>query len=176
RRMRRWGLVVVVLAVFASPAAAQAALTASASPKEIKYQQSTTISGKATPGMLVRLEEKPSGQSSFSDVNTIPADPTDGSYEFADLKPGFNTTYRVSSGTDKPVTLRVIVDEIVSSKLTPLGLGRMRLRLSSQHPSDLKWAGRRVYVFVAQGSRFHLVVERHTTQKGEITRLTADFP
>ena len=167
-------LAIPLFFVFATPA--QAALTARAHPAEIKYNKTTAIRGNATPGVPVELQEKPSGQGSFTHVNTLPADPSNGSYEFADLRPGFNTTYRVISGTEH-VDRVVIVDEILSSKLTPLGLGRMRLKVTSQHPNDLKWGGRRAYVFVSQGSsRFKLVAKTKTSQSGEVTRLTADFP
>ena len=170
-------LAIAVFLLFAAPvAAAQAALSATASPKEIKYGQSTTIGGTATPGTPVELTEKPSGANAYTHVDTQTADIGDGSYEFKDLKPGFNTSYRVTSGSEH-VTRAVIVDEILSSKLTPLGLGRMRLKLTSRHPSDLKWGKRRAYVFVAQGSsRFKLVGKARTSQSGETTRLSADFP
>ena len=175
--MRKWGLAVVVLTLFVPVAAAQATITAKAKPAEIKYGKFTEISGTATPGQPVELEEKPSGASSYIHTASAVADPGDGSFSFKDLGPGFNTSYRLSSPVDKPVTLRVIVDEVITSKLTPLGLGRMRLKLTSRHPNDLKWGHRRAYVFVAQGSsRFKLVAKPRTTQSGEKTRLTADFP
>jgi hypothetical protein len=174
--MLRLGRLLAIPLFFVFAAPAHAALSAGAHPAEIKYNQSTAISGTATPGMPVELQEKASGASSFTHTADGMADPGDGSYEFTDLRPGFNTTYRViSSGETRDRV--VIVDEILSSKLTPVGLGRMRLRLTSQHPSDLKWGGRRAYVFVSQGSsRFKLVAKGKTSQSGEKTRLSADFP
>jgi hypothetical protein len=167
-------LAIPLFFVFAAPA--QAAFTAGAHPAEIPYNGSTTISGTADKGATVQLQEKPAGQKSFTDVAPMTADKGDGSYAFSDLRPGFNTKYRVISGGETRDRV-VVVDEILIQKLTPLGLGRMRLRLTSQHPSDLKWGKRRAYVFVAQGSsRFKLVATAKTSQKGEVTRLTADFP
>jgi hypothetical protein len=168
-------LAVAMLLLFAAPA--DAAITATAKPSQIKYNQSTTVSGKATPGQTVTLDEKPAGSSSFRDPITTTADPVSGDYEFADLKPGFNTTYRVTTQADGSDTVKVVVNEIMTSRLTSIGLGNMRLKLTSRHPSDLEWGKRRVYVFVAQGSqRFKLVARARTSQKGEVTRLTTDFP
>jgi hypothetical protein len=71
----------------------------------------------------------------------------------------------------------VTVNEILTSKLRALKLGRMRLNLTSRHPKDLKWGGRRVYVFVAQGSqRYRLVAKTRTKQSGQKTSLSATFP
>jgi hypothetical protein len=175
RRMLRPVLAVVVLLLFAGPA--DAAITElSAKPNPVRFGSLTSITGKATPGQPVQLEAKPDG-SSFSVVDTQPADPGDGSFSFAGLAPDRNTTYRVSSPVDERKTVRVIVNEKLTVRLTPLGLGRMRLKLVSQHPSDLKWGKRRVYVFVAQGSsRYRLVARDRTSQSGKVTRLTADFP
>jgi hypothetical protein len=179
RPMFRPGALLAIFAfLFLAPTAH--ALTADATPKEVKYGQSTTISGKATPGSEVALLAKKYGDDKWLDLGSKQADPDDGSYEFADQKPEVNTTYRVGEvgGTAKTIDRKVVVDEILSKpKLTPLGLGDMRLALTSRHPSWLKWGGRRVYVFVAQGSqRFKLVARARTSQKGEVTRLTADFP
>src|SRR5689334_24438620 len=101
--MLRPGRLFVLAAFLFFAPSAQAAITASASPKEIKYNQSTTLSGKATPGQTVTLDEKPAGASSFRDPITTTAD-TSGDYQFADLKPGFNTTYRVRTPVDTPET------------------------------------------------------------------------
>src|SRR4051812_1228945 len=170
--LRPGRLLVVVAFLFFAPSA-QAAITAMAKPAEIKYGQSTTVSGKAAPGATVQLRST-SGPA-YSDERT--ADPVSGDYEFADLKPGSNTTYRLSTTPDDAQSVKVVVDEVMTSKITPLGLGQMRLKLTSRHPSNLKWGKRRVYVFVAQGSqRFKLVARARTSQKGELTRLTADFP
>jgi hypothetical protein len=175
--MLRPGRLFVLAAFLFFAPSAQAAITVSASPKEIKYNQSTTVSGNATPGQTVTLDEKPAGASSFRDPITATADPTSGDYQFADLKPGFNTTYRVRTPVDTPETVKVIVDELIKAKLTPLGLGQMRLSLSSQHPSDLPWGKHRAYVFVSQASsRFKRVATALTSQKGEVTRLRVDFP
>ncbi|MEA2430383.1 MAG: hypothetical protein QOI19_856 [Thermoleophilaceae bacterium] len=171
-------LAIAAFLLFAAPvSAAQAALTASAKPAEIKYGQSTAISGKATNGMPVQLDEKASGASTYTPVNMMTADAGDGSYSFSDLRPGFNTSYRVTSGPEQ-VTRLVIVDEVLTiPKPKPLGGGRMRITLASRHPSDLKWGKRRAYVFVAQGSsRYTLVAKPRTSQSGETTRLSADVP
>jgi hypothetical protein len=177
RRMLRAVLAVLVFLLLAGRA--DAAITElSAKPNPVTYGSLTTITGKATAGQQVQLEAKPFGASSYSVVDTQPADPGDGSFSFAGLAPDRNTTYRVSTPVDDSKTLRVIVNEKLSApKPKPLGLGRMRLKVVSQHPSDLKWGGRRVYVFVAQGSsRYRLVARDRTSQKGKVTRLTVDFP
>jgi hypothetical protein len=125
----------------------------------------------------VELEERAAADSSFTHTASAPADPGDGSFTFKDLGPGFNTIYRLSTPADGEKRLQVIVNEKLTSKLTPLGRGNMRLKLTSRHPADLKWGKRRVFVFVAQGSeRFQLVAKTRTSQTGEVTRLTADFP
>src|SRR3954454_24843956 len=178
RRMLRPGgfLAVAAFLLFAAPSADAAITDLSAKPNPVKFGSLTTITGKATPGQPVDLEAKPAGSSSFSHVDTQPSD-TDGSFTFADLGPDRNTTYRVSTPVDDPETLRVIVNEKLTAKITPLGLGQIRLKLVSQHPRDLKWGKRRVYVFVAQGSsRYRLVARDRTSQTGKVTRLTADLP
>src|SRR3954451_25394947 len=178
RRMLRPGgfLAVAAFLLFAAPSAEAAITDLSAKPNPVKFGSLTTISGKATPGQPVELAAKPAGKSSFSPADTQPSD-TDGSFTFADLGPDRNTTYRVSTPVDDAKTVRVVVNEKLTAKLTPLGLGRMRLKVVSQHPSDLKWGKRRVYVFVAQGSaRYRLVARERTSQSVTVTRLTADFP
>src|SRR4051794_40312755 len=175
RPMLRPVLAVVAFLLFA-PSADAAITELSAKPNPVRFGSLTTITGKATAGQPVTLEQKPFGASSYSVVDMKPAD-TDGSFTFADLGPDRNTTFRVSTPADPSRTVRVIVNEKLTAKLTPLALGRMRLKLASQHPSDLKWGKRRVYVFVAQGSsRYRLVARDRTTQSGKVTRLTADFP
>src|SRR3954451_12121103 len=156
RRMLRAVLAVVAFLLLA-PSADAAITELSAKPNPVKFGSLTTITGKATAGQPVQLEAKPTGASSYSVVDTQPSD-TDGSFSFADLGPDRNTTYRVSTPVDDSKTLRVIVNEkLTVPKPASLGLGRMRLKVASRHPSDLKWDKRRVYVFVAQGSeRFRL--------------------
>src|SRR3954465_1974856 len=175
RRMLRPVLAIAAFLLFA-PSADAAITDLSAKPNPVKFGSLTTITGKATAGQPVDLAAKPAGKSSFSPVDTQPSD-TDGSFTFADLGPDRNTTYRVSTPVDDAKAVRVVVNEKLTAKLTPLGLGRMRLKVVSQHPSDLKWGKRRVYVFVAQGSsRYRLVARERTTQSGKVPRLTADFP
>jgi hypothetical protein len=169
--MLRPGTLLAVAAFLFFAPSAQAAITASAKPNPVTYGSLTTISGKATPGATVTLAGgKTAPQTTVAD--------TDGSFEFADLAPDRNTTYRLSTPADSETKVRVIVNEkITAPKPTPLGLGKMRLKLASRHPSDLKWGGRRVYVFVAQGSqRYKLVARDRTTQSGKTTRLTTEFP
>jgi hypothetical protein len=176
-------LAVAVLLLFAAPAGvAQAAtISAKASKAEIKFGQSVTVSGSVKEGTApvlarpVELQAKPAGSSKFSRVDDTTTD-TNGSYSFPGLTPDRNTFYRVMSPPDKSPTVRVIVDEIISSKLKDLPLGRMRLTASSKHPADLKWGGKRAYVFVAQGARYKLVARPRTTGTGQTTRLKADFP
>src|SRR6476661_3880825 len=159
-------LAIPLFLLFAAPA--QAAFTGvSAKPNPVTYPSLTTIKGKATPGQPVQLEEKPAGASGFSPTEPPVVADSDGSFTFKDLGPGFNTTYRLSTAVDKAITLRVIVNERLTSKVTPLGLGRMRLKVTSQHPKNLKWGGRHAYVFLSQGSsRFKLVARVKTSQKG----------
>src|SRR3954453_17087023 len=95
RRMLRPVLAVAAFLLFAP--SADAAITASATPAEIKYGQSTTISGTAQPNADVSLLVK-YGHDKFLDVNTTKADPGDGSYELADLKPRPKPTYRGGGG------------------------------------------------------------------------------
>src|SRR3954470_3346416 len=172
---RPGGLLALALFLFFAPSA-DAAITASAKPNPVKFGSLTSIEGMASPTQPVTLEQKPFGASSFTSSDTTMSN-TDGSFSFADRGPDRNTTYRLRTPADKAITLRVIVNEKLTAKLTPLGLGRMRLKVVSQHPSDLKWGKRRVYVFVAQGSaRYRLVARERTSQSGKVTRLTADFP
>jgi hypothetical protein len=168
--MLRPGRLLAVIAFLFFAPSAQAAITATAKPNPVTYPSLTTISGKATPGQTVTLDDGKTAP------RTTGAD-TGGSFEFTDVGADRNTTYRLSTPADGETKVRVIVNERLTAKLTPLGLGQMGLKLTSRHPSDLKWGGRRVYVFVAQGSqRFRLVARARTSQKGEVTRLTADFP
>ena len=175
RRVLRPAVAVAAFLLFAP--SAQAAITElSAKPNPVTFGSLTTISGKASPGQPVQLEQKPFGASKYSVADTTTSD-TDGSFTFADRGPDRNTTYRLSTPVDPSETVRVIVNEKLTPRLTPLGLGQMRLKLASRHPSDLNWNKRRVYVFVAQGSsRYRLVARTRTTQNGRTTRLSVDFP
>src|SRR3954468_8375284 len=120
RRVLRPVLAVAALLLFAPPA--DAAITElSAKPNPVTFGSLTTITGKATPGQPVELAAKPAGSSSFSHVDTQPAE-TDGSFTFADLGPDRNTTYRVSTPVDSAKTVRVVVNEKLTSTLAPLGL------------------------------------------------------
>jgi hypothetical protein len=123
----------------------------------------------------VQLEAKPDGRNTFEPIGPPNTTDANGSYSFPGLKPARNTTYRVTSGTVS-ATARVIVNEIINWNLRALPLGRMRLTVSSRHPADLKWGGKRANVFVAQGERFKLVAKPRTSQSGPTTKLTASFP
>jgi hypothetical protein len=170
-----------LLLLAAPAAAAQAAtVTAAAKPSEIKFGGSTTISGQVLeagqPALArpVEVQAKPYGSKTFTKVGQSDTGTT-GTYSVV-VKPDRNTKYRVFSGTDKSDPLPVIVDEIVVWKVKALGLGRMRLTISSRHPADLKWGGRRARLFVSQATRFDLLAKPRTTQSGETTRLSVDFP
>src|SRR3954470_22592721 len=128
--MRRVLRAVLATAAFLllAPSADAAITELSAKPNPVTFGSLTTITGKATPGQPVQLEQKPFGASSYSVVDTQPAD-SDGSFTFADLGPDRSTTYRVSTPVDDSKTVRVIVNEKLTTRLTPLGLGRMRLKL-----------------------------------------------
>jgi hypothetical protein len=181
-------IAITVLLLAAAPAAvAQAVtITAKAKPARIKFRGSTTISGKLTEAgapllaQPVELQKRPYpyGKSKWTTAASGTTAPTDGSYSFPGIKPDRNTRYRVlASGVTSP-RLAVIVDEIVVWKVRALGLGRMRLSISSRHPADLKWGGRRAYVFVRQGAsrRFELLARPRTSQSGQVTKVTADVP
>jgi hypothetical protein len=181
--MRRCGLVVVVLAVFAGPAAAaQAAITISSTSKEIKYRDEVTISGSVegiappVPPQSVDLKAKPFGAKKYSTIDSQQTDAS-GAYSFTD-RPGRNIRYRVDSSTEHSESVPVIVDELLTPNLRSIGGGQMRLTLASRHPSDLKWGGQRAYVFVVQGSsdRLLLVAKPKTKQTGGTTKVTVDIP
>src|SRR5918911_1124455 len=75
-------------------------------------------------------------------------------------------------------TLTITVDELVDSSVTNLPVGRVRIKISTKHPTDLDWSGRRVYWFMAKGTSddFKLVRKTHTTQgTSGVTRLKASF-
>src|SRR4051812_47688034 len=101
--MRRLGLAVGLLIFFAAAAAAQALdIPVKAAPTEIKYRQSTTISGRVSesgtglPGQAIELQAKPHGAQKYSQVQTGATDAS-GDYAFTH-KPGRNIRYRVAAG------------------------------------------------------------------------------
>src|SRR4051794_5752009 len=149
------GLAVVVLA--AAPAAAADAapvLTATAAHRELPYGQKTAIVGslrdadKPQPGQPVELQSDPYPFGAF-EHEAFGMTGENGSYSFT-VAPDRNTRYRVAA-TGAPADLRVLVDEVVRVRATPLPLGRVRVSVRSRHPGDLRWGARRAYWFVAQG-------------------------
>ena len=185
--VRGVALAAVAAAFLAAPAAAAGAtLTAGASQSELVYGKSTTISGKLSDTVLVsnqtvQLEVKPFGATSFTPTTTTTTD-TNGNYSFLGLTPDRNTDYQVTALTTPPTTssaVRVTVLERTSRKITYLPLGKVRIVIGSRHPEDLKWGGKQVYWFLAEGSsnRFKLVKKTKTAQpQANLTTLGATFP
>jgi hypothetical protein len=179
----------LVLVAPGASAAASPSITASADRSAITFGDSITISGQASDGTApysgpVELQAKPFGEAVWTAEGTTTPSAT-GSYSFPGVKPDRNARYRVvyppsptlaiATSPDVPVT----VDEKLTSDLTYLPLGEVRVKISSQHPKDIAWGGRDVYWFVAEGTsdRFRLVDKTQTKQgTGGITKLSARFP
>jgi hypothetical protein len=180
-------LAAVTAAFLAAPAsAAGATLTAAASPPALVYGSTTTISGKLSDdivpvgGQTVQLAAKPYGATAFTPVTSKMTN-GDGSYSFPNITPDRNTVYQVTAvtppATSDPVP--VTVSERTSRKITYLPLGKVRIVIGSRHPQDLKWGGKQVYWFLAEGSsnRFKLVKKTKTAQpQANLTTLGATFP
>jgi hypothetical protein len=176
-------VVLTAVLVAAVPATAQAAPALSAKPAhgEITYSGSTTISGALSesgvplPAQPVSLEASPYPFRSFHEVASGMTGP-DGSYSFA-VSPDRNTRYRVTASQASART-KVLVDERVRALAKALPLGRVRVTVSSQHPNDLRWGGRRAFWYVAQGRgrRFHRVARTRTHQRRGVTTAVAALP
>jgi hypothetical protein len=173
----------LVLLAAAPVANAQAApaLTAAPARGEITYTKSTSISGTLAesgtpvPAQAVTLEASPSPYKGFKQIASSVTG-VDGSYSFA-VTPDRNTRYRVSaSGTS--ARTKVLVDEVLRSRPKALTLGRVRLRVTSRHPKDLPWGGRKAFWYVAQGrnARFHRLARTRTHQARGVTTATAALP
>ncbi|MEA2421990.1 MAG: Beta-lactamase enzyme family, partial [Thermoleophilaceae bacterium] len=177
--------IVTLLLLATAPAAAlaqaPAALTAAARRGEIAFGKSTTIDGSLTsagqplPGQQVTLEANPYPFAGWTQVGATLTAP-DGNYSFG-VAPNRNTRYRVRSSGQTART-KVVVDELLTAKVKALPLGRMRVTVTSTHPRDLAWGGRRAYWFVAEGSRrrFARAARTRTHQRRGVTRVMAEFP
>lgn len=159
-------------------------MTARAGRSELSFGRSTTVFGTLTAasvpvaGQPVELEASPYP---FGGWRKVAAALTaqDGSYAFP-VAPDRNTRYRVDSSAPQAQsgTVEIVVDELLRARLRYLPLGRVRLSVSSRHPPDLRWGGRRACWFVAEGARrrFVLAARTRTAQRGDLTRLGATFP
>jgi hypothetical protein len=175
-------VVLTAVLVAAVPATAQAApaLSAKAAPGEITYSGSSTISGTLSdnglpvPAQPVNLEASPYPFKGFHQVASGMTGP-DGSYSFA-VSPDRNTRYRVTASQTAART-KVQVDERLDARERALPLGRVRVSVSSRHPKDLRWGGRRAYWYVAQGGRrFRRVVRSRTHQVRGVTTAAVALP
>ena len=137
--MRLATLIVLLLAVAPAAAFGQAppALTATARRGEIRFRRSTTIDGSLTasgqplPAQQVTLEANPYPFRRWTQVGATVTAP-DGTYSFA-VTPDRNTRYRVRS-SGQMVRTKVLVDELLTSNVKALPLGRMRVTVRSVHP------------------------------------------
>ena len=163
-----------------------ATLTARAARSEITFGGSTSVSGRLSVGSIplagrtVQLQASPYPFTSLRAAGTAVTGP-DGSYSIA-AAPDRNTFYRVVSSAPvaaQSAPLPVTVDERLQARVRALSLGRVRIAVSTRHPRDLAWGGRRAYWFAAEGSsaRFKLVRRTRTAQGRQgLTRLSAVFP
>jgi hypothetical protein len=186
RGCRVAGLTALLL-VLSPAASAHAApvLTAAAAHSEIAFSKSTTIAGTFTEGQVpiagqpIDLEASPYPFTHWAHAAST-ASGLDGSYSFA-VKPDRNTRYRVTSNGQFPATsptVEVTVDELIAARVTYPPLGRVRVVVSSRHPADLRWGGRRARWFYAPGTsrRFRPVAITKTAQTaGGLTRVAATF-
>lgn len=155
---------VALAAVPAAQAQSGATVTARAGRSELSFGRSTTVFGTLTAasvpvaGQPVELEASPYP---FGGWRKVAAALTaqDGSYAFP-VAPDRNTRYRVDSSAPQAQsgTVEIVVDELLRARLRYLPLGRVRLSVSSRHPPDLRWGGRRAYWFVAEGARRRFVL------------------
>jgi hypothetical protein len=165
-------------------AAVTPTITAQASNDEIVFGKSITISGtlSATPAaaQTVSLQVSPYPYSAWQPVTTTTTE-SNGSYHFDGVKPDRNSHYMVSWAGPPPTDsapVPITVDEKVSSEIAYQSLGRARIRIKSEHPSDLAWGDRRAYWYVAEGSSkvFKRVRINRTKQgSGGVTKLSATF-
>jgi hypothetical protein len=180
---------VTLLLLVAAPAArgqAAPSLTAKAMRAQISFGQSTSVSGVLTdgsvgvPGQQVDLESSPYPFRAWGHVASAVTG-GDGSYSFS-VAPDRNTRYRaVSSGqvaaTSAPATVTVL--ELLTVRVGYPPLGRVHVLVTSRHPKDLRWGGRRAFWSVAAGTRrrFAPVTRTRTTQgRSGMTRVAATFP
>jgi hypothetical protein len=164
----------------AATAAASPALSATAAHPELPYGQATAIvgslrdGGQPDPAQPVELQADPYPFGQFVHA-AFAMTGENGSYAFT-VAPDRNTRYRVVS-TGTRASLRVVVDEIVRGRSTPLPLGRVRVAVRSRHPADLRWGSRPAFWFVRQGrDRFRRVARTRTHQAHGLTRVTARLP
>ncbi len=163
RRRRAVGIALAGLALSlaaASPAAGRATtLSLHADRGEIRFGESTTVSGAlsngtASAGQTVELRADPFPYGSYARGPTTTTGP-DGSYSFR-VAPDRNTRYRVAFAGPPGVRSRaaqVTVDEHVRTRVRYLPRGRARLTIRSLHPPDLRWGGERAAWYVSSSRR-----------------------
>lgn len=169
-----------LLLLVAPVASAQAAtVTAHGGRSQMKFGETNTISGDVTGAPLAGKLELQGDAYPFDGVYEQRATrmTTSGHYSF-DVKPGRNTRYRVAFATDRSPVVRITVNELLNRTLTYPPLGRARVTITSRHPEDLKWGGKRAFWFVAEGksTRLKQVTTSRTSQKGRTTKVSATFP
>ena len=173
----------VPLATTPSAAARGATLTGRAGRGQIRFGGSTRIAGtlsgdpSGNSGQPVELQADPYPYGSFAAAAST-ATAADGSYSFP-VSPGRNTRYRVllsGPSHSESQTIRLTVEERLTTKVSYRPLGRARVTVVSRHPPDLHWGGRRASWYVSAGSRRGLrrVQSTRTREIGPgITRMRA---
>ncbi|HEX3874345.1 MAG TPA: hypothetical protein VHW26_09390, partial [Solirubrobacteraceae bacterium] len=162
-------------------------VTATASPAEIGFGSTTTVSGVVTgptgvgeAGALVGLERDAYPYAGYETVEHATTG-GDGSYAFGGLIPDRDTRYEVVDVVDPSLISQpvgVVVDTPVLARVTTLAHGELRITATAEHSRAFDWNDRRArwYVTRAGARRSRLVASTVTREvvRGT-TRVSASF-
>jgi beta-lactamase family protein len=162
-------------------------VTASAGPAEIGFGARTTVAGTLTDetgaaiaGVVVALASDPYPYAGFQTVEHATT-AADGTYAFAGLRPDRDTRYEVIDASDPTVVssaVGVIVDTPVTTRVTTLAHGEIRVTATAKHSRAFDWNDRtaRWYVRGAGEARSTLVAQTVTREvQAGTTRVSATF-